>query len=227
MITLINKVIIIIPILLFYFAQDSFGADFSLWEGSGEAISRFGEEQVLKSAKEWTQWAQEKLLVRYYQSKGVLTVEKIHQEVQSDWNRAAKEETKSYFTIRFPLDGWEGCSFLSLTYSNLDFKEQAFGIHFDLNPGALNMNKVFKRYENQQSELIDEGNEKRYRYTVTPGQSQKNTPFAALQGQMIENDELWVDFQARSGGEVRYVEVLTVKANPYRVPFTKNWKWEE
>ena len=219
----IKRSFIFIPIFLCLIVQKVLCADFYEWERAGEILKRFGDEQNLKSAKEWIQWAHERLLTPYYRFKGLSSEENIRHAILSDWEKAAKEETKSFFTAKFLTDNWEGYEFITLTYTNLDFKEQAFGVHFELKPGTLSINQVLKRYENQNREVSDEGNEKRYRYTITPGDSLKETPFGALQSQMFENDELWVDFQVRNGNnDVRYVEVLTVKANPHRVPFTKN-----
>jgi hypothetical protein len=207
--------------------NEAFSAEFSDWEGSGEIFIRFGENQKLKNAREWTQTAQEKVLTPYYHSKGFLTNEQVHLAALSDWKIAAKEETKSYFSTQFPVDRWRGYDFISLTYTNLDFKEQAFGIHFELVPGTLKLDQVTRRYEGQKGEMIDEGKRKRVRFTLLPGNALINSPFGKLQSQMIENDELWVDFGLFNDNEIAFVEVLTVKANPSRVPFTRNWKYEE
>jgi hypothetical protein len=207
--------------------KNGFCADYLDWEKSGEVFTRFGEENALKNAREWTQWAEERLLKEYYRSKGFSTEEKIHHAAFSDWEKARKEETKSFSTARFPIAHWKGYEFISLTYTNLDFKEQAFGIHFELVPGTLNIGQIIKRYGNQRMEVIDEGKEKRFRFTITPGDSLKGTPLESLQEQMIENDELWVDFELRDQRDISFVEVLTIKAHPDRVPFTKNWKGDD
>ena len=202
-------------------------ADFSDWEGSGGVLTRFGEEYPLKNAREWTQWAEERLLKDYYRSNGFSTEEKIHLAALSAWEKAVKEETRSYSTAKFQTSRWKGYEFLSLTYTNLDFKEQAFGIHFEMVPGTLMLEKVLNRYGAGKGEVIDEGKEKKYRFTLSSGDSLKGTPLGALQEGMIENDELWLDFGLREGDDIRFVEVLTVKAKPDRVPFTKNWKWDD
>jgi hypothetical protein len=207
--------------------QSAYSADFSDWELSGEVLTRFGEEHLLKNVREWTQWAQERLLKDYYRSNGFSTEEKIHLAALSAWEKAVKEETRSYSTARFQTDRWKGYEFVSLTYTNLDFKEQAFGIHFEIVPGTLKLDQVLKRYGTGKVEVIDEGKEKRYRFTLSPGDSLKGTPLGALQEGMIENDELWIDFGLSDPDDIRFVEVLTVKANPDRVPFTKNWKWDD
>ncbi|MBI3594412.1 MAG: hypothetical protein HY200_05580 [Nitrospirae bacterium] len=218
---------IFLIMLLFSAFQEGYGAEFSDWENSGEVLTRFGENQKLKNVREWTQWAQEKLLTPYYRSKGFSTTEQIHLAALSDWTHAEKEETKSYSSAMFSVDHWKGYAFVSLTYTNLDFKEQAFGIHFELVPEALKLDQVIKRYVNQKMEWIEEGKVKRLRFILVPGDSLKETPFGKLQSQMIENDELWVDFGLRNSEEIGFVEVLTVKANPSRVPFTKNWKYDD
>lgn len=220
----------IFTLLILFFllsVQTGFGAEFLDWEKSGEVLKRFGEGSGLKNAREWTQWAQERLMAGRYLSKGFSTEEKIHQAAFLDWEKAQKEETKSYSMVKFPLDQWHGYEFISLSYTNLDFKEQAFGIHFELSPSTLKLDEIIKRYGHQQLEILDQGGKKTYRYTVVPGDSLRETPWKFLQSQMIENDELWVEFELRDQDDVRSVEVLTVKASPSKIPFTKNWKWDD
>lgn len=219
--------ILIVLSLLLGVGKTASSADFSDWEESGGVINRFGEEYPLKNAREWTQWAEERLLKDYYRSNGFTTKEKIHLAALSAWEKAVKEETRSYSTARFQIGRWNGYEFLSLTYTNLDFKEQAFGIHFEMVPGTLKFDQVIKRYGAGRGEWIDEGREKRYRITLSPGDSLKETPLGALQEKMMENDELWIDFELRDADDIRFVEVLAVKAKPDRVPFTKNWKWDD
>jgi hypothetical protein len=218
-------ILLFFPLLLA--GKPASSADFSDWEGSGAVLIRFGEEHPLKNAREWTQWAEERLLKEYYRFNGFSTEEKIHLAALSAWEKAVKEESRSYSTARFPTDRWKGYEYLSLTYTNLDFKEQAFGIHFEMVPGTLKLDQILRRYGNGKAEVIDEGKEKRYRFTLSPGASLKGTPLEDLQEGMIENDELWLDFGVREGEDIRFVEVLTVKAKPDRVPFTKNWKWDD
>lgn len=222
-----RPIVFLLSVFLLLAGEPAFSADFSDWEGSGAVLTRFGDEYPLKNAREWTQWAGERLLKEYYRSIGSSTEEKIHLAALSAWEKAVKEETRSYSTARFQTDRWKGFEFVSLTYTNLDFKEQAFGIHFEMVPGTLKLGQVLKRYGAGNGEVIDEGKEKRYRFALSPGGSLKGTPLEALQEGMADNDELWLDFELRGGDDIRFVEVLTVKAKPDRVPFTKHWKWDD
>ena len=224
------KIVYILNFLLLFVLtvpQSAFPADFTDWEKAGEVLNRFGEGHSLKSPREWIQSAQEHLLTDYYRSKNLTSPEAIRQAARSDREKGEKEESRSYSYLKIPLDRWKGYHYLSLTYTNLDFREQAFGIHYELVPGTLDISRVLQRYGTKEMEIIDEGKEKRYRFSLPFGNSLNGTPLGELQAGMIENDELWVDFYLRDEKDVRFVEVLTVKSDPYRTPFTKNWKWDD
>jgi hypothetical protein len=208
--------------------QTAFSADFLDWESAGKVLKRFGEESKIKNSREWIQWAEGELLIDRFRQSGSQTEEKREAAALAEWEKAEKEETKSSATAKFLFkDRWHGYEYLSLTYTNLDFKEQAFGIHFELIPASLTVDEVVRHYGRDGLEVVDQGRKKTYRYAIPPGDSLKKGHWRLLQNQMTENDELWVDFDLKDEKEVASVEVLTVKANPYRTPFTKNWKWDD
>ena len=209
------------------FYQQGFCAEFLDWENSGGAIKRFGEKHDLKTSGEWIQWAQEKLLYDRYLKRNP-TKEKIKMAALMDWKNARKEETPSFNSAKFQLkDHWHGYEFISFTYTSLDFMEQAFGIHFELVSRQLTLKQVIKRYGNDHLDVRHpEEGKTVYRYTILLQDSPEKSPWKLLQNQMAENDEVWVEFEAGPGEEVRSVEVLAVKAKPDKIPFTMNWKWD-
>jgi hypothetical protein len=222
------SILIGLLILILIGHQTAFSVDFLDWEEAGKVLKRFGEENKMKNSREWIRWAEGKLLIDRFRQSGSRTEEKREAAALAEWNKSEKEETKSSITATFSFkDRWHGYKYLSLTYTNLDFKEQAFGIHFELIPDSLTVDEVVRRYGRDGLEVVDQGRQKTYRYAISPGDSLKKGPWRHLQNQMTENDELWVDFDLKDEKEVESVEVLTVKANPYRTPFTKNWKWDD
>ncbi|MHB8481436.1 MAG: hypothetical protein ACYDBV_01675 [Nitrospiria bacterium] len=214
-------------LLLMGVHRQGVGADFSDWEKSGRIFKRFGDESGLKTSKEWIQWAHENLLYDRYLISNK-TEDQIKSAAIADWESAVKEETKTYQSAKFNLkDHWHGYEFISLSYTNLDFKEQAFGIHFELVPGQLTADQVLNRYGKNHLEIISQGEKTTYRYTISLKDALEISPWKFLQEQMAENDELWVEFEAGNGKAIRSVEVLTVKAKPGKIPFTRNWKWDD
>jgi hypothetical protein len=223
------KGILTLLMVLLFLEKGAFASspDFSDWESAGDAIARFGAEDKLKNATDWMRWAQRVLLKPYYLSKGLKSEEEMGSAAEQDWIRAEKRTSRSYQSMNFSLDGWRGYRFLSLSYTNLDFKEQAFGIHFELLPGSLKIDEILNRYAGVIHDTFDEGGEKRLRFTIPPGRSLNGTPLSKFQSQLIDNDELWIDFGLSSDNQVRFVEVLNIKSNPQRVPFTKEWNWDD
>ena len=214
-------------LLLMGIHRQGFSTDFSDWEKSGRIFKRFGDKSDLKTSREWIQWAQENLLYNRYLIKNK-TKDQIKVAVVADWESAVKEETKTYQSAKFNLkDRWHGYEFISLSYTNLDFKEQAFGIHFELVPGQLTPDQVLKRYGKNHLEILPQEEKTTYRYTISLKDVSEISPWKFLQNQMTENDEMWVEFEAGKGKEIHSVEVLTVKAKPDKTPFTKNWKWDD
>ena len=200
--------------------QEGLAADFSDWEKAGQVIKRFGEKNDLKTSREWVHWAQEKLFYDRY-LKGNGTKEKVK-----------VAETKSSMTAKFPLrDHWHGYESVSLSYTNLDFMEQAFGVHFEFpsefSSNDLTVDQVLKRYGKSHLERVKRGEKTIYRYTLSQEDSLKNSHWKLLESQMGVNDELWVEFEVGRRKKIHSVEVLAIKAKPSRIPFTKNWKWNE